>query len=118
LSRDGPALLLCGDVVTDPRDPARNWSQVRARIDRGETGDKRAVEDPAAAPLGTDAEAGGASSLSEAVARSAAAETAGLAARAAAQGRMPRSTRAILMLGALAVGAVALILALALALAP
>ena len=119
LSRDGPALLLCGDVVTDPRDLARNWSQVRARIDRGETGDKRAVEDPAAAPLGTDAEAGGASSLSEAVARSAAAETAGPAARAAAQGRTPRrSTRAILMLGALAVGAVALILALALALVP
>jgi hypothetical protein len=32
-----------------------NWSQIRARIDRGETGDKRAAADPATAPLGTDA---------------------------------------------------------------
>ena len=31
------------------------------RIDRGETGDKQAVEDPAVAPLGTDAQAGGSS---------------------------------------------------------
>ena len=33
--------------------------RLRRRIDRGETGDKVAVVDPAAAPLGTDAEAGG-----------------------------------------------------------
>jgi hypothetical protein len=33
--------------------------RLRMRIDRGETGDKVAVVDPAAAPLGTDAEAGG-----------------------------------------------------------
>jgi hypothetical protein len=111
--------VLLGDVVTDPRETAGNWSQVRERIDRGETGDKRAVGDPAAAPLGTDAEAGGASSSSEAVARSAAAETAGPAARAAAQGRTPRrSLRVILVLAAVAVAAVGLILALALALAP
>ncbi len=33
--------------------------RLRDRIDRGETGDKVAFSDPAAAPLGTDAEAGG-----------------------------------------------------------
>jgi hypothetical protein len=33
--------------------------QLRIRIDRGETGDKVAAPDPAAAPLGTDDEAGG-----------------------------------------------------------
>lgn len=33
--------------------------QLRIRIDRGETGDKVAGSDPAAAPLGTDDEAGG-----------------------------------------------------------
>jgi hypothetical protein len=33
--------------------------ELRAKIDRGETGDKVAFPDPAAAPLGTDAEAGG-----------------------------------------------------------
>jgi hypothetical protein len=119
LSRDGPALLLLGDVVSDPREAAGNWSQVRDRIDRGETGDKRAVGDPAAAPLGTDAEAGGASTSSEAIAGSAAAETAGPAARAAAQGRTARpSPRVILTLAVVAAAAVGLILALALALAP
>ncbi len=34
-------------------------ARLRDRIDRGETGDKVAFSDPAAAPLGTDAEAGG-----------------------------------------------------------
>ena len=34
--------------------------RMRIDTDRGRTGDKVAVEDPAAAPLGTDAEAGGA----------------------------------------------------------
>jgi hypothetical protein len=33
--------------------------ELRAKIDRGETGDKVAFPDPALAPLGTDAEAGG-----------------------------------------------------------
>lgn len=37
----------------------KTFEEVRGRIDRGETGDKVAAEDPAAAPLGTDAEAGG-----------------------------------------------------------
>lgn len=38
-----------------------NPAQVRGDIDRGLTGDKRPGFDPAAAPLETDAEAGGAS---------------------------------------------------------
>lgn len=37
-----------------------NADQLRAAIDSGKTGDKVAFPDPAAAPLGTDAEAGGA----------------------------------------------------------
>lgn len=37
--------------------------RLRAAIDRGETGDKVAFPDPAAAPLGTDDEAAGTSSL-------------------------------------------------------
>lgn len=105
--------------MTNPRESPASWSQVRDRIDRGETGDKRAVEDPAAAPLGTDAEAGGASTPSEAIARSAAAETAGAAASAVAQGRTPRpSLRTSLVLALVALAAVALILAAALTLAP
>ena len=36
-----------------------NVVQLRAVIDRGETGDKVAAVDPAAAPLGTDEEAAG-----------------------------------------------------------
>lgn len=36
-----------------------NWSRVRDRIDRGEEDDKVNFPDPAAAPLGTDEEAGG-----------------------------------------------------------
>jgi hypothetical protein len=37
----------------------RNWAQVRADTDSGKTGDKVDFPDPAAAPLGTDEEAGG-----------------------------------------------------------
>jgi hypothetical protein len=37
-----------------------NADQLRAAIDSGKTGDKVAFPDPAAAPLGTDAEAAGA----------------------------------------------------------
>jgi len=39
--------------------------QLRDRIDRGETGEKVAMPDPAAAPLGTDAEAAGATPTRE-----------------------------------------------------
>ena len=38
---------------------ARNTEQLRGAIDRGETGDKAAYPDPAAAPLGADDEAAG-----------------------------------------------------------
>jgi hypothetical protein len=37
----------------------RNVDQLRAEIDSGRSGDKIAASDPAAAPLGTDDEAGG-----------------------------------------------------------
>lgn len=40
-------------------DEDRNWSQVRKDTDSGKTGDKVDFPDPAAAPLGTDEEAGG-----------------------------------------------------------
>lgn len=47
----------------------RNWSQVRKRTDSGKTGDKVNSPDPAAAPLGTDEEAGGARTSEEDIAR-------------------------------------------------
>lgn len=40
--------------------PNRSGEQLRADIDSGRTGDKVDHPDPATAPLGTDAEAGGA----------------------------------------------------------
>jgi hypothetical protein len=42
-----------------PPEPVDNVDALRAAIDSGHTGDKVAVSDPAAAPLGTDAEAAG-----------------------------------------------------------
>jgi hypothetical protein len=47
---------------TDPRDSRKGptSAQLRHDIDRGATGDKTPGVDPAAAPLGTDEEAGGA----------------------------------------------------------
>ena len=48
-----------------------NWDQLRHRIDAGETGDKVPGSDPAIAPLGTDEEAGGASTSPEDIAASA-----------------------------------------------
>lgn len=45
-----------------------NWSQARKRIDSGKTHDKVNFPDPAAAPLGTDEEAGGASTSPEDIA--------------------------------------------------
>lgn len=41
------------------RDQVPNVDQLRYKIDSGATGDKIDWPDPAAAPLGTDAEAGG-----------------------------------------------------------
>jgi hypothetical protein len=93
-----------------------NWSQLRDRIDR-ESGDKIAVEDPAAAPLGTDAEAGGAATSSEHVTSSTAAEQAGPAARAAAQRKsVAQPRRALLGLALAAVAVMCVVAALALAL--
>jgi hypothetical protein len=98
---------------------AVNWAQVRDRIDRGETGDKKAVEDPSVAPLGTDAEAGGSSTCGEHIARSAAVEDAGPEARAAAQGRtVARPRRALFALALAAMAAVSVIIAVALTLLP
>jgi hypothetical protein len=104
--------------VKTNRETVTNWSQVRDRIDRGETGDKKAVPDPATAPLGTDAEAGGTPTRSEHVARSFAAERAGSAERAAAQGReVERPGRTLAILGVAAIALVAVVLAVALTLA-
>lgn len=47
------------------------WAQVRRKTDSGETKDKVDHPDPAAAPLGTDEEAGGAETPAEDVARAA-----------------------------------------------
>lgn len=47
-----------------------NWAQVRHAIDSGLTGDKVAWPDPAAAPLGTDEEAGGFTTPEEDIAAS------------------------------------------------
>jgi hypothetical protein len=62
-----------------------NWAQARARIDGGETGDKITVSDAPAAPLGTDAEAGGDSTGAAHIARSAELQNHGDAGHAAAQ---------------------------------
>jgi hypothetical protein len=43
----------------DPDVPIETTEQLRIAIDQGRTGDKVDVTDPAAAPLGTDDEAGG-----------------------------------------------------------
>ncbi|MDN2564906.1 hypothetical protein N1F89_01610 [Aquibium sp. A9E412] len=42
-----------------PRKPSGEEARLRDDIDSGRTGDKVAAADPAVAPLGTDAEAGG-----------------------------------------------------------
>jgi hypothetical protein len=105
-------------LVSRTRQTHTNWSQVRDRIDRGEMGDKIAGEDPAAAPLGTDAEAGGSGTHARDVARSAASEQAGPIAQAAAQRRaaVPRRRNVVaLVLAVAAVVYTIAVLALALA---
>lgn len=77
---------------TDPRRPeaaadaepdagagAPNVAHLRHAIDRGGAADKTPFDDPAAAPLGTDDEAGGAPNSSAQVARSLALEVEGRA---------------------------------------
>ena len=46
-------------AITDSGDAVKYPEQLRAAIDRGDTRDKVAGSDPAAAPLGTDEEAAG-----------------------------------------------------------
>ena len=48
------------DTSRTEHNSAPTSSTLRDRIDRGETGEKVKASDPAASPLGTDAEAGGA----------------------------------------------------------
>jgi hypothetical protein len=104
--------------VNGNRDTPANWTQVRERIDRGETGDKKAAADPATVPLGTDAEAGGAPTSREHVARSYAAERGGAPERRAAQGRaVERPGRTLAIAGIAGVAVVAAVLAVALLLA-
>jgi hypothetical protein len=57
-------------------------AELRHKIDSGETGDKVAVTDPAAAPLGTDSEAGGHTPTSEEVEMALKTETKPLSAKA------------------------------------
>lgn len=47
-----------------------NWSQARHKTDSGKTQDKVDYPDPAAAPLGTDEEAGGERTPQDAIAKS------------------------------------------------
>lgn len=82
--------------MADKPEASLNWAQARARIDRGDTGDKIAVNDPAAAPLGTDAEAGGVSTSAGDIARSIALQSEGEAARAAAQAPRTAGRRQLL----------------------
>ena len=51
----------------DKVEGARTTDQLRAEIDAGKAGDKHAHNDPAAAPLGADAEAGGPGTAREAL---------------------------------------------------
>jgi hypothetical protein len=63
--------------MPDDRSPAAsNPAQLQHDIDSGRTGDKIAGFDPAAAPLGTDEEAGGSPAAPELVAESRRAERA------------------------------------------
>ena len=97
--------------MQDEQQPPRNWAQMREQIDRGESGDKVAAEDPAAAPLGTDAEAGGAGTAAEDIAKSAGRERA-----AAATGRPVASNRrarpyVLVVLGVVVAGLAAVLVA-------
>lgn len=64
-----------GDLPPVRPDAPPTSAELRDRIDRGQTGDKVPVVDPAAAPLGTDDEAAGTPPKAADVAAAAAAET-------------------------------------------
>lgn len=72
--------------MAERRGDRTNWAQVREAIDAGRTGDKVKVLDPAVASLGTDAEAGGASTSAEDLARSVEQQAASGAATASDRG--------------------------------
>ncbi|MCJ8517679.1 hypothetical protein ABID21_000808 [Pseudorhizobium tarimense] len=55
-------------MTKKPKKKAQNAAQIRGDIQRGLTGDKRPGFDPAASPLETDSEAGGAPLSAEEVA--------------------------------------------------
>lgn len=85
-----------------------NWAQLRHKIDAGETRDKVRWSDPAVAPLGTDEEAGGASTAPEDIAASAQEQ-----ARGTAHGPSPGRTVVIISVAGLLVILLALLLVLA-----
>ncbi|MBB4024011.1 MULTISPECIES: hypothetical protein [Actibacterium] len=64
------------DTEAAPRSGGAEAARLRDDIDRGATGEKIAFSDPAAAPLGTDAEAGGTPTDAAAMANARKAETA------------------------------------------
>ena len=99
--------------MAEKSEQSTNWARARAWIDRGHAGDKIAVDDPAAAPLGTDAEAGGASTSAEDIARSVEQQSHGEQARAAADAPRTAARRRLVpwLVVTLAL-AIALILAL------
>lgn len=81
-ARPAPPAGAAKDAATGrppPPEPKRGGAvadELRAKIDAGETADKVAYPDPAAAPLGTDAEAAGTPTDPAALRRAAAKETA------------------------------------------
>lgn len=90
-----------------------NAEQLRSAIDSGETGDKVDVLDPAAAPLGSDAEAGGYVASPEEIALDAETEAANHESARNPSRELAKERRAspVLLVGALlAVLAIALVL--------
>ncbi len=71
--------------------PKRYSEELRNKIDSGETGDKVAVTDPAAAPLGTDSEAGGHTPTSEEVEMAIKEETKPVSPKAQGPGQFDKS---------------------------
>ena len=102
-------------MAEQPKAPG-NAAQARAAIDRGATGDKIAHPDPATAPLGTDAEAGGAARAGAPIAPTLEVQNADPAARAMAEapGTAPRRRYVPWLVAGLAV-ALAAVAALAIA---
>ena len=102
------------DKTASPRSGPAEATRLRDDIDRAATGDKVAFSDPAAAPLGTDAEAGGATPSAQATANARQAE------RADGASSMPKKDPAMLQkttgqaVGMLALGAVAVLCLVAL----